>query len=100
MLSVDGEQEIELSSAGDFFDDDENTDVEVDSHSMLGVPKYYFNRQNGENISGPRPGIAVANLSFTPEYMLELYDKLSKGSPAAQTSNIVRSFKNIPRPGE
>lgn len=35
------------------------------------------------------------NRTVTPEFMLELYDKLSKHRPNLHDSNIVRSFKNI-----
>lgn len=41
-----------------------------------------------------------SNMSFTPEYMLELYEKMSKLPPAAHTSDIVRSFQNIAEMGE
>ncbi|KAL4240607.1 Bone morphogenetic protein 10 [Mactra antiquata] len=38
----------------------------------------------------------VANLTMTPEYMLELYKNLSTSSGSLHDSNIVRSFKNNP----
>lgn len=45
-------------------------------------------------------GPGYENNTFTPEYMLELYNKLSKSPPLAQTSNIIRSFKNIAQQGK
>lgn len=45
-------------------------------------------------------GPGYENSTFTPEYMLELYNKLSKSPPLAQTSNIIRSFKNIAQQGK
>lgn len=82
----------------------ENTNVKINSD--LRTSKFNSNRFYEDNASGFRPTFAgtgnraMVNLSLTPEYMLELYDKLSKGSPAAHTSNIIRSFKNIPQEGK
>lgn len=44
--------------------------------------------------------VNYANHSFTPEYMLELYEKMSKSPPLSHTSNIIRSFQNIAKEGK
>ncbi|XP_060601692.1 bone morphogenetic protein 10-like [Ruditapes philippinarum] len=91
---------LELESAEDF---SETTDIDSWMNDNVRISKFIGNRLYEENISGFRPTLAgtgnraMINMSLTPEYMLELYDKLSKGSPAAHSSNIVRSFKNIPQ---
>jgi len=35
-----------------------------------------------------------SNTTLTPDYMIELYETLSKAPPLKQTANIIRSFKN------
>ncbi|XP_045212946.1 bone morphogenetic protein 10-like [Mercenaria mercenaria] len=102
MLNLDSGTGFSIGDDGSLEEDDiTKTDKSIDSLSKFGMSQFIGKRGNGENYSGLRPrsvgNSAGANLSLTPEYMLELYDKLSKGSPASHTSNIIRSFKNIPQ---
>lgn len=84
-------------------DNSGNIDTHLESDSRLGAAKIHRIRQSAlylDNRSGSKAGPTGVNLSLTPEYMLELYDTLSKRSPTLQKSNIIRSFTNIPDSGK
>lgn len=78
-----------------------NVDVDFDDEpKSFGFLHRYKDEENNV-VSDLKPAVKKenGNMSFAPEYMLELYDKLSK-SPTLHNSNIIRSFKNIPHFGK
>lgn len=103
MLSTGSGLELNLGKEKRLDDNDGKIDTYLRNDSQLGAAQIYRMRQSNlyvENDSGSKAGPTGVNLSLTPDYMLELYDTLSKRSPTLQKSNIIRSFTNIPDIGK
>lgn len=79
-------------------DDKKRTDLKLHGTTKFGAKYRTMKNINMENDSNRNR--VIANLSMTPEYMLELYKNLSKSSPDLHNSNIVRSFKHDPKLGK
>lgn len=111
IINRDKSDGVHLTSGGlaQNFGDIEWTDVEI--NGVTRTDRLSLDNANQVNLHAPQSrhvsphqdhthgSLKHVNTTFTPEYMLELYEKLSKSPPLAHTSNIIRSFQNIAKEG-
>lgn len=98
-LNSDSAHDVKLSSApAASFDDNDVDTVFADDADVSRFQREHLSDRRQYTKPNTVSGF-YANSTVTPEYMLELYEMLSK-SATEHNGEIIRSFKNIPYPGK